>query len=69
MQPVIQATIETYVAYSVSSAGIMLLEKQLLVNVEIESGGRSAKRARTSAATSNFTTTTWVEMSRYMCIR
>jgi DNA-dependent protein kinase catalytic subunit len=39
--------------------GIMVLEKQLLVNKEITS---SAKRARTTA--SDLTTTTWVEMSR-----
>ena len=49
------------------TTGIMLLEKQLLANGESASGGRSAKRARTtSAAALDLTTTTWVEMSRYM---
>lgn len=42
--------------------GIMLLEKQLLINVEDDV---TAKRARTtSAAPSDLATTTWVEMSR-----
>ena len=46
----------------------MLLEKQLLMNGESASGGRSVKRARGTATTSDITTTTWVEMSRYIRI-
>ena len=52
----------------VCTAGVMLLEKQLLMNGESASGGRSVKRARGTAAASDITTTTWVEMSRYTCI-
>ena len=48
------------------TSGIMLLEKQLLVNGEsAAAGSRSTKRARTSTgAPPDHSTITWVEMSR-----
>ena len=51
--------------FSSCGAGIMLLEKQLLVNVDLVSGERPTKRARGAAsASSSAATTTWVEMAR-----
>ena len=46
-------------------AGIMLLEKQLL---QIEGNGESShKRARSSTAPPTQVTTTWIELSKYVC--